>query len=218
MKYIIIRCPFCRRYTYAPKGQKTRLCAYCGRTIRIREWKIEVSNPKEARAYVVALNTGKEDIEKMMSAKKVDISRYLKDSNSRNNEKGESLASKSKLARLIEAIKSGEHTINEILKICEQNGLSREWVIKNIEKLEREGKIYYPQPGIVAPTGLLLATSIRKCDEEKVIAALKKLGSASPIEISEKSGVDKETTEKILIKLYHEGRIYKVKAGIYSLI
>ncbi len=59
MTYVVFRCRGCNRLVLGRRGQKTRLCGYCGRRndLSEREVEAEASTPREARQIIAALKS-----------------------------------------------------------------------------------------------------------------------------------------------------------------
>jgi len=219
--YLIVRCKNCGRYTYAPKGQKTRLCVYCGKIIRVDEIGAkEFPDAESARRYVQLLNAGYIKLQT-----KNNVSEYIESNIDKKSEdivEGVSLSYSQKQKRILQILSKGPITLTRLLSEAEKYGVDEDSAKELIEKLNRDGLIYFPKPWIVALVEKIgnegKKQKVSGRQKKLVLSVLKKVRRATVTSLIEATGLDKEVLEDILQQLINDGVVIKPKSGTYEVL
>ncbi|MHA1712456.1 MAG: DUF1922 domain-containing protein [Candidatus Ranarchaeia archaeon] len=154
-EFLVFRCPRCGHYLNAPSSQKTRLCSYCRRVVKVdRERAQLVKNARDAGELVRRYNAGNE-IEKFQVA--AHTFRGKQNGNTRtailnrNNDKTALDEATTGSQRLLLHILH-EHASKQAIDFEKMRSLSLrydlpwDWTKSQIETLAKNGDIVFPKP------------------------------------------------------------------------
>jgi len=156
-RFVVFRCPVCGKFTYAPLGQKTRLCSFCGKIIRIdARHAIVTDDAKQAsllvkrynlkggeKSYLEALKSQKEELLNL-----IEEGKHLLES----LPEGKTAVSSSKARRMFSMLKENcinPINIDELKELCKKYNLEWDWVREQLEILAREGTVIFPKPWLL---------------------------------------------------------------------
>ncbi|MHA1321872.1 MAG: DUF1922 domain-containing protein [Candidatus Helarchaeota archaeon] len=141
-RYKIFQCPQCQTYLYTSKTQKTKKCPKCAKLIRLHRVKIlqVTSNLRDTIYFVQNLKVPPAIRPHIHQLSKIQSKTKYK--------------SQSKIDKFFELI----HKLQENSKIDSLDetsffqattlaGFSEFWVVKTLEELARQGRLFYPQKG-----------------------------------------------------------------------
>ncbi len=234
--FYIIRCPKCGRYTYAPIQQKTRLCVYCQRIIKVNPLHAQfVQNAETARTKVKLYQTGKyhkafmraveesrEEIKALIPKEEISLDKL--------GEKSQPVSTTSSRRTMLESLLSKLARPNPVdLHILEKEsgkvGLEWSWVAEQLEGLIRSGHLICPRPWQIK----LVATDIEpptQLDLPSITTLARRIGeiireSEKPLdnnEILKRLDENKITLghlEKALELLKTQGYVFKTRQNTY---
>ncbi|MGQ4833141.1 MAG: DUF1922 domain-containing protein [Candidatus Asgardarchaeia archaeon] len=142
LKYVVVQCPNCGRFTFSRRGTKARQCPFCGKIFQITpERRIkEVNSPNEAKVIVQQLNRY-ETLSKLKRRNKVLFEKPNKKPKSYFKLRKEVL----RLLKL-NFNNLNEISLNKLLEISQEEGYEIDDVLFVLERLSDEGIIFFPSP------------------------------------------------------------------------
>jgi len=156
-RFVVFRCPICGKFTYAPLGQKTRLCSFCGKIIKIDiRQAIVVDDARQASFLVKRYNLkgGEKNYLKALKAQKeklLDLIEEMEELPELSDE-GKEVKVSSKTRRMLIMLKENCGTpinIDELRKLCKKYNLEWDWVREQLEVLMKEGTVIFPKPWLL---------------------------------------------------------------------
>lgn len=158
-RYVVFRCQHCGRFTFSPLGQKTRLCGYCGKIIKINTaYGIIVDDRYKASLLVKRFNAkdGWKEFKRMLEEQKEKVLALVEEEGEGGVE-GEVesgaeviITDHSKMRRLLKLLEENCRDkpihLDELRRLCAKYGLEEEWVLDRLEALSREGLVIFPDP------------------------------------------------------------------------
>jgi hypothetical protein len=234
--FYIIRCPKCGRYTYAPIQQKTRLCVYCQRIIKVNPIQAQyVKNAETARTRVKLYQTGKhhEEFMRAVEESREEIKALIPKeeiSLEKLGEKVQPISSASGRRNILESLlsklaRTTPVDLHVLEKESEKAGLQWEWVAKQLEGLIRSGYLICPRPWQIklvaaelgSPTQLksLSITSLARRIGEIIRESERPLDNKEILKRLDKNEISEGHFEKALEMLKTQGYVFKTRQNTY---
>jgi len=156
-RFVVFRCPVCGKFTYAPLGQKTRLCSFCGKIIRIdARQAIVVEDARQASFLVKRYNLkgGEKNYLETLKAQKKELLNLIEEVEEvpESSYEGKEVASSSKTRRMFIMLKencTNPINIDELRELCKKYNLEWDWVREQLEVLSKEGTVIFPKPWLL---------------------------------------------------------------------
>ena len=155
-KYSIFRCSNCGHFLYAPIQQKTRMCPYCNRVIKIDHFHSQITKDLEHTIERIKYYNAGENLEDFLEAKKntpdqiqelMLKGRYKPHLAQKSMESIKKKRSLSKLKQILSSHFSKiPRELVELEQICEKHNLDFNWVRDILTNLAKEGYITFPNP------------------------------------------------------------------------
>jgi len=158
-RYLVFRCQHCGHFTYSPIGQKTRVCSYCGKVIKISTANAIIVDDKYKAALLVKkfnMRDGWKDFKRLLEAQREKVLEILEvtEKEKERAEKGSAeeivIAEHSKVRRLLKLLEERCSQkplhLNDFRKLCAKYGLEEEWALSRIEAMARDGMVIFPDP------------------------------------------------------------------------
>ena len=147
-RYVIVRCPYCGRYTYTSIRTKSRLCSYCGKIFRANENQVKiVPDLRTAQLLVRELNLKKG---LQMDKRDHEYNTIRNQINSMSDEKVTVTKShvkrKSVINILVKVAKDKPVTLDRFIEECEKEDIDATGAFHILETLTEEGVIFFPEP------------------------------------------------------------------------
>lgn len=240
-KFVVFRCPVCGKFTYAPLGQKTRLCSFCGKIIRIDPRTAVITDDAKQASLLVRrynLKGGEKSYLEALKAQKrkvLDSIKEMEQISEPSPEENETSVSLSKARRMFVMLKeecSNPINIDELGKLCKKYRLEWDWVRDQLELLAKEGTVIFPRPWLLQYIGggnvEGYALKTKHLREKKSLYQIKNLRKIiatilrerkepiSYVELTETltgEGFALEEIEEIVRKLFLEGLLVEPKPG-----
>jgi len=241
-KFVVFRCPVCGKFTYAPLGQKTRLCSFCGKIIRIDPRTAVITDDAKQASLLVKrynLKGGEKSYLEALKAQKERVLDLIEEVEQPSEilPEEETSVSLSKARRMFVMLRercSNPINIDELGKLCKKYGLEWDWVREQLELLAKEGTVIFPRPWLLQYIGEEdvegYTSKTKQLREKKLLHQIKNLrriiasilrGRKEPMsyaeltEILTSEGFTLEEIEETMRKLFLEGLLVEPKPGYF---
>ena len=243
-RYLIFRCQHCGHFTFSPVGQKTRLCSYCGKIIKINTaYALVVDDKYKAMFLVKKFNAknGWREFKRILEVERDKILCMIEkiEEAEETERKGEPIITveSSKMRRLLKLLKEccqeNPLHLEDFKKLCGKYGLEEGWALAKVETLSREGVIIFPDPwhikyvggeveGIVISRKRKATSKIRR--SKNPVSAIVEVFRRQKIHIKYEDlraymleeGFSDEQIDSALRMLLNRGMIIERSPGIYE--
>jgi hypothetical protein len=236
--FLIIRCPKCGRYTYAPTKQKTRLCVYCQRIFKINPLNaVFVEDDRTARTRVKLYQTGKhhkefmaaveksrEHVKPLIPKERIELDQiqeekpHLQPASTRRRELEKILYKHARTKTL---------DLQDLEKKVRKAGIPWEWTVRQLEVLIRSGYLISPKPWqirLVADEVEADKNETKRISPSKLARKIVDIIRKSPTPIThaqlmtrlEQENISDIDSEEAITLLRNQGYILKTPKGTYQ--
>ena len=144
--YVIVRCPYCGRYTYTSIKTKNRLCSYCGKIFRANENQVKiVPDLRTAQVFVKELNL-KTGLQRDKRNHEYNTIRNQIYSTPDKKIIKSQVKRKSVIKLLAKIAKENPITLDKFIEECEKEDIDPTGAFHILETLAEEGSVFFPEP------------------------------------------------------------------------